>query len=903
MRAKHVKKRQKSRLTKILLRVAIVLCLVVVAATGAIMVSVVAEIKDFNLDNLSLTTNSTIVNADNEIIYKYGGATGKYVEYKDIPEVMIDAVVAAEDARFFKHNGFDIPRIVKAFFSNLLAGHITAGGSTITQQLVKKTFYPEAQQTIKRKVGEIILSIEASGTLSKQKVLELYLNKIYFGKGTNTIGLYAASYYYFDKKPKYLTLPEAALLAGTINSPYSYDPFNDIDRAQRRRDIILLLMKNHGYIDEAMYQSAKSIPVANILKSNPLRNSTQYAAYTDQVTSEVIERTGFDPNTVPMTIYTYMDTDIQDTINDIASQKSYRFSDQDMQAGATVMESKTGRIIGILAAKDYQAGYYSYATEKHQPGSSIKPVLDYSTAFEYLYWSTGHYVSDDKVKIGNWTPSNWDKRTHGDVSLYDALGNSWNLAAINALSAVLEKVDIKEVNKYMKGLGYDMDNESLSLAYAIGGWSQGVTTTQQAAAYAAISNGGTYIEPHTVNKVIVNTTGETFNIDDDLQAEATQAMADSTSFLTRHVMTNVVKKYGSYTRLNAIGDKIGAKTGTSNHDGSIKKIPSGSSKDIWMCCFSPDYAWAAWNGYPGSIQTSKGKHPVSGQNDSHDIAIMIGQALHKKKLGNKYTTPKTVEKATMVRGSYPYRKASAGNGVTEWFVKGHGPKGGSSDGGSTSDSFKLKGFSASLSGNTLSVKFSPSNTSKSFVRVARVYNGSSLITSKTFDSNSGTITFSAEKGMTYTVDGYLQTSDGGTKSNTISVSVSDSSSSEPEVGTATFSVSANGSGVSNGATITASSITVSTKGPSGNTVTIQCGGHSKNVKCGESATFSVSKGQSYTVSATESNGSKSSSIGSISFSVAAKSDDKPDSGDDDGGGSGEDDGGGSQSDDGNNTEG
>ena len=300
-----------------------------------------------------------------------------------------------------------------------------------------------------------------------------------------------------------------------------------------------------------------------------------------------------------------------------------------------------------------------------------------------------------------------------------------------------------------------------------------------------------------------------------------------------------------------------------------------------MCCFSQDYSWAAWNGYPGSIQTSKGKYPGGSNKDAHDIANLIAKALHKKKLGNKYTTPKTVEKATMVRGSYPYKKAPSGSGVTEWFVKGHGPTGGSSGESTSSDSLKLKNFSASLNGNTLTVKFSPASTSKSFVRVARVYNGSSLITSKTFDSNSGTISFTAEKGATYTVDGYLQTTDGSTKSNTISVSVSAGSSEETDVGTATFSVSAGGSGVSNGATINATSITVSTKGPSSNSVIIECGGHSKTVKCGESASFSVSKGQSYTVSATETNGSKTYSMGSISFTVAKK-EEKPDSGDDGG---------------------
>ncbi|MBM6842337.1 transglycosylase domain-containing protein, partial [[Clostridium] spiroforme] len=157
---------------------------------------------------------------------------------------------AAEDSRFFEHNGFDLPRIIKAAFSNLVAGDITGGGSTITQQLIKKTYFPNAQQTYSRKLSEVILAIQADKELSKEEIITLYLNKIYFGRSTDSIGIAAACKYYFNKEVSELTLPEAAMLAGSLNSPYNYDPYYNLSKATNRRNTILDLMVKHGYITQ-----------------------------------------------------------------------------------------------------------------------------------------------------------------------------------------------------------------------------------------------------------------------------------------------------------------------------------------------------------------------------------------------------------------------------------------------------------------------------------------------------------------------------------------------------------------------------------------------------------------------------------------------------------------------------
>ncbi|MFR6098905.1 MAG: transglycosylase domain-containing protein [Longibaculum sp.] len=317
------KKKQKQKIIKICLTVFVLL----VASAGVYLgFGIFKQVEGFSKEKLLNNESSIQVSANGEEYYSYGqDGIRKNVSYDDIPQVMIDAVVAAEDSRFFEHNGFDLPRIVKAFMGNLVAGRITGGGSTITQQVIKKSYYPKEEQTIERKAGEIILAIEATSQTTKQEILELYLNKIYFGYGNKAIGIYAASKYYFDKEVQNLTLPEAALLAGTLNSPNKYDPFKNLKLAQERRDTILDLMEMHGYISKEECAATKAVPVENTLKSNPVSGSGKYQAYADKVTREVFEKTGYDPNTTPMKITTYINTDLQSKLNDISNGDGFKF--------------------------------------------------------------------------------------------------------------------------------------------------------------------------------------------------------------------------------------------------------------------------------------------------------------------------------------------------------------------------------------------------------------------------------------------------------------------------------------------------------------------------------------------------------------------------------------------------
>lgn len=861
---------------KVIMSAIIVGCVAIASAGVYFGVTVYSQIKDFDINNLTTTTTSKQVDENGKSYYTYGSAQGKYTKYDSLPEVFVDAMVSAEDSRFFIHDGFDLPRIVKALFSNLKAGGIAAGGSTITQQLIKKTYYPKEEKTIQRKLGEIILAIQASQQTTKQKVLELYVNKIYFGRSVDTVGIYAASKYYFNKKPSQLTLPEAALLAGAVNSPVYYDPFNNLTKAQNRRNIILLLMYQHGYITKTEYNTAKATKVANYLNSKPLTQSKKYASYVDRVTREVKQLTGYDPSKTNMTIYTYLDTEVQQSLDNIASGKTFTFPDSYMQMGGVVQESTTGRIIGLMSARNFKVGNYSYAfSDRHQPGSSIKPILDYGTAFEYLYWSTGQYADDTKYSSGGWTPKNWDRQYHGKVTLYEALGKSWNAAAVHTLAKVYKKVGKDKLVNYLKTLGYNMSDESFSLAYAIGGWAHGTTPLQQAAAYAAISNGGTYIQPHTIKKVVINTTGETINVDQELRNDARTAMSKATAFMLRNIMTTYVKQYSDYSAFN-IGDQIGAKTGTTNHDGSISGIPANKSKDNWLCGYSPDYSWAFWDGYTYSDQVKYKKY-ITGSNQAKLVAAKIAALLGTRKMKHSYETPNTVVQAKMIKGSDPYQSPTSSTPssqiTTAWFVKGHTPTGSSSSDDDDDDTSlsSLSSFTAAVtSDNKIKVTFAaydPSSavSSGEVVYRVQVYQGSSTVHTQSLTTSSATLNFTPDANTTYRVIGYYSLASGSETSNRISRTITTGAE---EIEDATYTVSSAGTRLTSGAAIDGSTIYVNTSGDSSSRIAITCGGVTRTVNAGSGASFSVTAGRSYTITLveTKSDGTTS-TLPSFSFSV------------------------------------
>ena len=568
------KNKTQKKINKKKVFIALTIC-ILVALIGGVSVLAYGVYKDteaFDAKKLLSSGASVMYDDQGQVLYTYGSeenGTRENITYEDLPQVLVDAVVAAEDSRFFEHNGFDLPRIAKAAMSNLVAGGIRGGGSTITQQLIKKTYFPNAEKTYTRKFSEIILAIQADKALSKEEILTLYLNKIYFGRSTRSIGISSASRYYFDKDVSELTLPEAAMLAGSLNSPYNFDPYYCLNNATKRRNTILNLMVKHGYITQKECDDAKNVKVENMLCSSKITNSSVNAAYVDIVTDEVKKKTGLDPLKTQMNIYTYCNSETQALAAAIGNGEKYDYSDEDMRMGGAVQSSQDGRIIAVIGGRNYSYGDYNYATRKQQPGSSVKPFLDYGLAFENLDWSTGHSINDDDYYNGKF--KNWDRQFHGLVTVENALENSWNIPAIKTFDEVEQKIGSDKIKEAMESIGISMEKENIGLASAIGGWSYGISPLEMAGAYATISNNGLYTESHTINYVEVVQTGETFNIDEEIQNNAKQsAYSKASAFMVRQVMLDYTKNgSGNYAYVSGI-DNVGAKTGTSNWSSSAK---------------------------------------------------------------------------------------------------------------------------------------------------------------------------------------------------------------------------------------------------------------------------------------------------------------------------------------------
>lgn len=639
------------------------------------------QTDDFDAKNLLADEPSRIYDANGNLIFTLGSdENGKRmnVEYEDLPQVLVDAIIAAEDSRFFIHDGFDLPRIGKAFITNLSAGRITAGGSTITQQVIKKSYFPEEEQTYTRKFSEIFLAMQATKEVNKEEILTMYLNKIYFGRSLSSIGIGAASQYYFDKEVSELTLPEAALLAGTLNSPSSYDPYHNLELATQRRNVILGLMVDHGYICEEEASDARSVPVENMLSQNA--STLIHQAYIDAVIKEVKERTGLDPVDVQMEIHTFLNPDIQEYVDDLAND-GFTFPDEYMQVGASIQSNKDGRIISVIGGRNYQNFGTNRSTIKQQPGSSLKPVIAYGAAFEYLNWSTGHQVEDKAfTKVPGYNPTNYDGSVgqHGQMSIAQALYDSWNLPAIWALDAVTEEVGGTAIYNMFERFGVDMTGEDRTIppSFAIGGWSKGTTPMELASIQATIANNGTHVEAHTINYIEIVNDGTVINVDEEIQAEATQAISAEAAFMIREVQAEQMGISGNGYRALQFGE-IRAKTGTTNHprDG----IFQGAAKDSWLAAYNPDYAVAVWMGYD---ETDAREHRLTMSNNqliARQFSAKIYEKLTENGVQNSFPSkPSGVYQAPMVRGSYPYQSPSANTPdqriINAWFKNGHGPE-------------------------------------------------------------------------------------------------------------------------------------------------------------------------------------------------------------------------------------
>lgn len=629
---------------------------------------------ELDMDALANLNGSTLLDKDGELFFDLSslsgdGATFDDIGFDNISQNVVDAFISIEDARFFKHKGFDVPRFTKSIFKNIKDRDFTQGGSTITMQLVK-TSYLTADKDVSRKAREISLSLELEKKISKEDIFEYYVNKINYGAG-NSRGLESAAKYYFDKSAAELTISESALLAGVINAPFAYSPLRNLELSYIRRDRVIDLMAYHGYISEHEAKLAKAVKIENQLTNESSAKVTitdnPYIDYANAVVDEIQDVLDIDILVTPITIHTNMDPAMQETVSKIQKEESFTYPDAYIQSGIVLGDNNTGEVVAIGAGRqtDEEFGIrgFNRATDMfQQPGSVTKPLLSYALAFEHLGWATSHVVEDKPVQYAGTDKylGNADGLYRGEVRLKDAVASSLNTPAYLALLDVEDKIGRDRVAKYLEeSLNFSrVTPELYDTQYSIGGSSFLISPLELFGAQAVMMNGGYYIKPHLVNQVV---TSDGKVIKDEFEVEKTKVISEETTYLVSE-LENYNVNAGIINRMEVLAGKsypVYAKTGTTDYGDTAVHlgIPVGAGKDQWMMASSRNYTSIVWMGYD-KPEAGKETYWTNVKYNSNPLGYMnniLLDAVHEgKENPGSVERPSGIADITHVLSTFPY---------------------------------------------------------------------------------------------------------------------------------------------------------------------------------------------------------------------------------------------------------
>ncbi len=670
--SKKTKQKQKKQSKSLIKRILIVLATLFIIAgisVGGVFAYWAVTAPEIDDKLLIDPISSKIYDKNGDIYTEIGSETRDYVDFKDVPKLMENAILATEDVRFYKHHGIDIIRVGGALVGNITGGFGSQGGSTITQQVVKNSFL-KSEKTIKRKVQEMYLAFQLEQKYSKEQIFEMYVNKVYMSSGVH--GFSTASKLYFGKELNELTLSEAATLAGMPQSPNNYNPFTHTEKAEKRRNIVLKLMEKAGFISAEERAKAEAESLEKSLVPEEQREkttNTKYNAIIDQVIDEVEKIGDYNIYTDGLQVYTSIDPDAQELMEEILNSDKYiSYPNDKFQAGTVFMDTKTGEIMAMGGGRNQEvARGFNYATDlkTRQPGSTIKPILDYGPAIEYLKWSTAQTIEDEPYKYSSGQSIGSATGTYkGNVTIREALYKSLNVPAVKTL----QEVGPERAGEFAKKLGVDFGE--IYEASAIGGVDKAASPLQMAGAYAAFGNEGIFNEPHVVKKVVLRDNDTVI----ETAPEPQVAMKDYTAFMITNILQDVVTK-GTGTAANIPGLHIAAKTGTTNYsaeDRAKYNISKSSSPDAWFIGYTTNYTMSVWTGYDQQL-----KNPMSKQETK--IAAKIFKTMMGKMSENvttdNFKQPSSVVKVALEKGTNA--KASeytpSDQIVYEYFVKGHEP--------------------------------------------------------------------------------------------------------------------------------------------------------------------------------------------------------------------------------------
>ena len=513
----------------------------------------------------------------NEIANIHAAENRRPIGINEIPKNLQNAFIAVEDNRFYDHIGIDPRGIVRAIWANIRGRTVTEGGSTITQQLAKNAYLTQ-DRTLKRKVQEVFLALQLERQYTKQEILELYMNQIYFGQGA--YGVQAAARTYFGKDAKDLTLNECAMLAGIPKSPNYYSPVNNMDAATERKAVVLDQMVKYGYISDSEAAAAKKEPLHIAKNTNDGGKSASY--FVDYVLQQLAEKYGDDAIYKDgLKIYTTIDMDMQAAAETAMKNLPTYFTDANgivqPQGALVAIDPHTGYIKAMVGGRG--TDQFNRATQAvRQPGSAFKPFV-FAAALENKY-TPESIIEDKPLKVGSWEPQNYSRNFSGKVRLRDVVRWSLNVPTVR----IAQDIGIDKAIFYAQEMGIstfvlDGATNDRNLATALGGMTRGVTPLELTSAYGTFANRGIHVKPVAILRV-VSRTGKV--LEEAERKEKSVMSADNAAALTA-MLEDVIRR-GTGTRAN-IGRPAAGKTGTTS-----------DYHDAWFVGYTPDLVTGVWIG-------------------------------------------------------------------------------------------------------------------------------------------------------------------------------------------------------------------------------------------------------------------------------------------------------------------
>ncbi|TDM13239.1 transglycosylase domain-containing protein [Macrococcus lamae] len=542
---------------------------------------------------------------DNLATVLYMGQKRESVKFADIPDQMRDAVLATEDNRFYEHGALDFKRLTGAVFKNITGGFGSQGASTLTQQVVKRSFLTD-KKSIERKAQEAYLSYRLEQEYGKNDIFEMYMNKIYYSDGI--YGIKTAADYYFNKDLNELTLAESAYLAGLPQIPNAYNIYDHPEAAEKRKDTVLYLMNRHNRITKEEMEKAQNEDLtANLVerttadRQNIEQNDERYASYVNVIKDEIKNNKEFkgksinDILTSGLSIYTNMDMNAQQTLqNNVDNLNIYK--NKYNQTGVTILDTKTGGLAAISGGRNYKDVVdRNQATDAHAVGSTIKPILSYGPIIENKKWPTDHKIQDEsEYDINGNKFRNYDTQSHGIVTMRDALRKSYNVPALKTFQ-VMKNDSTDASYNFAKDLGLKFPTKDLGPAEALGGGAAEFSTKQMAAAFSAFGNNGQYNEATAIRKIVTQD-DETIKF----TRKSEKVMEDYTAYMITDMLKDVFEPYGSGYGTGIPGLNMAGKTGTTTYaDETYQEynLPDSAAKDVWINGYTPQYTVSVWMGF------------------------------------------------------------------------------------------------------------------------------------------------------------------------------------------------------------------------------------------------------------------------------------------------------------------